>query len=83
MTERVTRSVERGQPLDELRKAITPGDLRSLAADGVRRRVECELGTTFLGENPVLMFEGSVASNVEEVFAYLTERKGKQELPSR
>jgi hypothetical protein len=29
------------------------------------------------------MLDGSVASNVREVFTYLTERKGKREAPSR
>ena len=28
------------------------------------------------------MLEGSVASNVREVFVYLTERKGKREMPA-
>jgi glyoxylase-like metal-dependent hydrolase (beta-lactamase superfamily II) len=83
VTERVTRGVERGQPLDELRKAITTASLGSLAADSTRRRLERELGALFLQVKPAEMLEGSVAGNVREVFTYLTERKGRCEMPAR
>jgi glyoxylase-like metal-dependent hydrolase (beta-lactamase superfamily II) len=82
ITEKVTRGVERGQPFDELRKAITAGSLASLTR-GTRGRVERELGATFGEVNPAAMLDGSVASNVAEVFTYLTERKGQRELPLR
>jgi glyoxylase-like metal-dependent hydrolase (beta-lactamase superfamily II) len=83
VTEKVTRGVERGQPLEELRKAIAPASLGSLKAGGTRQRLERELGALFLQEKPAAMLEGSVASNVREVFTYLTERKGGRELPAR
>ena len=34
-------------------------------------------------EKPAEMLDGSVTSNVREVFTYLTERKGKREMPAR
>jgi glyoxylase-like metal-dependent hydrolase (beta-lactamase superfamily II) len=84
ITEKISRGVEQGRPLDELQKAITPGTLASLKANDTRRRVERELGDLFpLPEKPAAMFEGSVTSNVREVFTYFTERKGKRELPLR
>jgi glyoxylase-like metal-dependent hydrolase (beta-lactamase superfamily II) len=83
VTERVTRGVERGQPLDELQKAVTAASLGSLAADRTRRRLERELGALFLQVKPVAMLEGSVAGNVKDVFTYLTERKGRGEKPAR
>jgi glyoxylase-like metal-dependent hydrolase (beta-lactamase superfamily II) len=83
ITEKVTRGVERGTPLDELRKTITPGSLASIAANGTRRRVERELGALFTASKPAEMVDDNVASNVREVFTYLTERKGKRELPLR
>jgi cyclase len=83
VTEKVTRGVERGQPLDELQKTITPGALASLAANNTRRRVERELGILFTPSKPAELLDGSVASNIREVFTYLTERKGKRELPLR
>jgi cyclase len=83
VTEKVTRGVERGQPLDELRKAIAPASLASLTVGGTRHRLERELGALFLQEKPAAMLEGSVASNVREVFTYLTERKGRREMPAR
>lgn len=81
LTEKVSRGVERGQPVDELRKVITPASLTSLTVGGTRRRVERELGALFLQDKPGEMLDGSVASNVQEVFTYFTKRKGKQELP--
>lgn len=83
LTEKVSRGVERGQPLDELRKSISAGTLAALTTGGTRRRVERELGALFVGPKPAEMVEGSVASNVGEVFTYLTERNGKRELPTR
>jgi glyoxylase-like metal-dependent hydrolase (beta-lactamase superfamily II) len=83
VTEKVTRGVERGQPLDELRKTITPGALASLAANNTRRRVERELGVLFTPSKPGELLDGGVSGNVREVFTYLTERKGKHELPLR
>jgi glyoxylase-like metal-dependent hydrolase (beta-lactamase superfamily II) len=84
ITEKVARGVERGQPLDELTKAITPASLASLKANETRGRVERELAATFGGpETPTEMFDGSVKSNVREVFTYFTERKGRRELPLR
>jgi hypothetical protein len=78
----VARGVERGQTLDELKKAITPPALTSLQTGDTRRRVERELGTLFPPlEKPAAMLDGSVTSNVQEVFAYFTERKGKREMP--
>src|SRR3954454_2129563 len=61
VTEKVTRGVERGQSLDELQKAIAPGSLTSLAAGGMRRRVERELGAVFAPEKPGDMLDSSVA----------------------
>jgi len=84
VTERVSRGVERGQTLDELKNTITPGTLVSLKANDMRRRVERELGTLFpIPEKPAGMLDGSVTSNVREIFTYFTERKGKRELPLR
>lgn len=83
VTEKVSRGVERGTPLDELKKSIVPGELASLNAGGTRRRVEHELGALFAGEKPSEMLEQNVASNVGEVFTYFTERKGRRELPLR
>jgi glyoxylase-like metal-dependent hydrolase (beta-lactamase superfamily II) len=82
ITEKVSRGVESGQPLDELKKTITPVSLSSLKASNMRNRVERELGTLFpFPEKPSAMLDGSVASNVREIFTYFTERKGKRELP--
>ena len=82
ITEKVARGVERGQTLDELKKAITPPALISLQAGDTRRRVERELGALFPPlEKPAAMLDGSVTSNVQEVFTYFTERKGKREMP--
>jgi glyoxylase-like metal-dependent hydrolase (beta-lactamase superfamily II) len=84
ITEKIARGVEQGRPLDELQKSIAPGTLASLQANDTRRRVERELGDLFpFPEKPAAMFEGSVTSNVREVFTYFTERKGKRELPLR
>jgi glyoxylase-like metal-dependent hydrolase (beta-lactamase superfamily II) len=84
VTDKVTRGVERGQGVDELLKVVTPESLTSLRAGDVRRRVEWELGATFSGpETPAALVDGSVRGNVREVFAYLTERKGKREAPVR
>ncbi len=83
VTERVTRGVERGQPLDELQKAVTTATLASLSADSTRRRLERELGALFLQAKSADMLGGSVAGNVREVFTYVTERKGRRELPAR
>jgi glyoxylase-like metal-dependent hydrolase (beta-lactamase superfamily II) len=83
ISERVTRGVERGQPLDELQKAVNSASLGSLAADSTRRRLERELGALFLRVKPAEMLEGGVAGNVKDVFTYLTERKGRRELPAR
>jgi hypothetical protein len=78
----VARGVERGQTLDELKKAITPPALISLQAGDTRRRVERELEATFpVLEKPAAMLDGSVTSNVQEVFTYFRERKGKREMP--
>jgi hypothetical protein len=79
----VTRGVERGQPLDELQKAVTAASLGSLAVDGTRSRLERELGALFLRIKPAEMLEASVAANVKDVFTYLTERKGRREMPAR
>src|SRR5262249_38602964 len=49
VTEKVARGVERGQPLDELKKTVTPGSLTSLKMGDTRRRVERELGDLFVG----------------------------------
>jgi glyoxylase-like metal-dependent hydrolase (beta-lactamase superfamily II) len=82
ITEKVSRGVERGQALDELKKTITPGALASLKANDMSRRVEHELGTLFpVPETPAEMLVASVTSNVQEVFNYFTKRKGKSELP--
>jgi glyoxylase-like metal-dependent hydrolase (beta-lactamase superfamily II) len=82
ITEKVSRGVERGQALDELKKTITPDTLSSLKVDDMRHRVERELGTLFpVPEKPAGMLSGSVTTNVREIFSYLTERKGKRELP--
>jgi cyclase len=82
ITEKVSRGIERGQPVDELKKAITPGTLGSLKVKDMSRRVEHELGTLFpVPETPAEMLVGSVASNVQEIFNYFTQRKGKREIP--
>ena len=82
ITEKVSRGVERGQALDELKKTITPGTLTSLKVEDMSRRVERELGTLFpVPETPAGMLVASVTSNVQEVFNYFTQRKGKRELP--
>ena len=82
ITEKVSRGIERGQPLGELKKSITLGTLTSLNKEDMSRRVERELGTLFpVPETPAGMLVASVTSNVQEVFSYFTERKGKRELP--
>jgi cyclase len=82
ITEKVSRGIERGQALDELKKTITLGTLTSLKVDNMSRRVELELGTLFpVPETPAGMLVASVTSNVQEVFNYFTQRKGKRELP--
>ena len=82
ITEKVSRGIERGQPLDELKKSITLGTLTSLNKEDMSRRVERELGTLFpVPETPAGMLVASVTSNVQEVFNYFTLRKGKRELP--
>ena len=84
ITEKVARGVERGQPLDELRKSITPASLASLKANDTRGRVERELAALFpFPEKPAGMLDENVTSNVREVFTYFTERKGKREEPIR
>jgi hypothetical protein len=68
--------------LDDLRKAISPGSLAALEMNDMRRRVARELGALFPGpQSPTEMVDGSVANNVREVYTYLTERKGKREMP--
>ncbi len=82
ITEKVSRGIERGQPLEQLEKTITPGTLASLEAAAMSRRVERELGALFpVPETPHAMLVSSVTSNVREVFKYFTERKGKREMP--
>ncbi len=82
ITEKVSRGIERGQPLDALKKSITLGTLTSLNKEDMSRRVERELGTLFpVPETPAGMLVASVTSNVQEVFNYFTQRKGKRELP--
>jgi len=82
VTEKVSRGVEQGRTLDELKKSVTPATLMSLKADDMRRRVERELGTLFpVPEKPAAMLDGSVTSNIGEIFKYFKERKGKRELP--
>ena len=82
ITEKVTRGIERGQALDELKKSITLSTLTSLNKEDMSRRIERELGTLFpVPETPAGMLVASVTSNVQEVFNYFTERKGKRELP--
>ena len=82
ITEKVSRGVERGQGFDELKKTITLGTLDSLKVENMSRRVERELGTLFpVPETPSELLIASVTSNVEEVFNYFTQRKGKRELP--
>jgi glyoxylase-like metal-dependent hydrolase (beta-lactamase superfamily II) len=82
MTEKVSRGIERGQALAELKKTITPRSLTSLKVEDMSRRVERELGTLFpVPETPAGMLVASVTSNVQEVFNYFTQRKGKRDLP--
>ncbi|MDG3002397.1 MBL fold metallo-hydrolase [Paludisphaera mucosa] len=83
VNEKVADGVERGRPLDELQKSVTPGTLRSLADAGARRRLERELGALFTLEKPEDQVVDGVAGNVREVFTYYTERKGQAELPTR
>jgi glyoxylase-like metal-dependent hydrolase (beta-lactamase superfamily II) len=83
ITEKVSRGVERGQPLDELKKIITPETLGSLKVKDMSRRVTRELGTLFpVPETPDGLLVSSVTSNVQEVFTYFTQRKGKNEIPA-
>ncbi len=82
ITEKVSRGVERGHALNELKTTITPATLMSLKAEDMSRRVERELGALFpVPETPAGMLAQSVGSNVQEVFNYFTKRKGKSELP--
>ena len=72
-----------GQTLDELKKTITTATLASLKANDTRGRVERELAALFpVQEKSAGMLDGSVTSNVREVFTYFTERKGKRRTPT-
>ena len=76
ITGNVSRAIERGQPLDELKRMITPETLTSLKVKDMRVRVERELGTLFpVPETPAGMLVASVTSNVEEVFKYFTDAR--------
>jgi cyclase len=82
VAEKVSRGIERGQTPDELQKAITADTLASVKANDMRGRVDRELTALFpLQDRPPRMLADSVASNVREVFAYFTERRGRRELP--
>jgi glyoxylase-like metal-dependent hydrolase (beta-lactamase superfamily II) len=82
ITEKVSRGVERGHSVDELKRTLTPGTLTSLRAQDMGRRVERELGTLFpVPETPAGMLAASVTSNIQEISDYFTKRKGKSELP--
>jgi cyclase len=82
VAEKVSRGIERGQKPDELKKTITADTLASLKANDMRGRVDRELTALFpLQDRPPTMLADSVASNIREVFTYLTERKGRRELP--
>jgi cyclase len=84
ITEKVARGVERGQPSDELTRAITADTLASLKAGDMGKRVDRELTALFtLQDRPGAMLVDSVASNVREVFAYFKERKGRREMPTK
>jgi cyclase len=82
ITEKVSRGIERGQTLDELKKTITVDTLASLKAGGAGARVEREITTLFprldRAPRPV---DDSVVSNIQEVFTYFKERKGRREIP--
>jgi cyclase len=82
ISEKVARGVERGKSPDELKKEITADTLTSLRANNVRGRIERELTTLFPrpARSP-RMFDESIASNIDEVFTYFKERKGRRELP--
>ena len=82
ITEKVSRGIEKGQTLDELKKTITVDALASLKAGDAAGRVEREITTLFprpdRAPRPV---EDSVRSNIGEVFTYFKERKGRREMP--
>jgi glyoxylase-like metal-dependent hydrolase (beta-lactamase superfamily II) len=82
ITEKVSRGIEKGQTLDELKKTISADTLASLKAGGAAGRVEREMTTLFprpdRAPRPV---EDSVQSNIAEVFTYFKERKGRREMP--
>ncbi len=82
ITEKVSRGIERGQTLDELKKTITVGTLASLKAGDAAGRVEREMTTLFprldRSTRPV---DDSVAGNIRAVFNYFKERKGRREVP--
>ena len=82
ITEKVSRGIEKGQTLDELKKTITVDTLASLKAGDAAGRVEREITTLFprpdRAPKPV---EDSVRSNIGEVFTYFKERKGRREMP--
>jgi hypothetical protein len=82
ITGKVSRGIERGQTLDELKKTITVDTLASLKAGGAGARVEREITTLFprldRAPRPV---DDSVVSNIQEVFTYFKERKGRREIP--
>jgi cyclase len=82
ITEKVSRGIEKGQTLDELKKTITVDTLASLKAGDAAGRVEREITTLFprpdRAPKPV---EDSVQSNIAEVFTYFKERKGRREMP--
>jgi len=82
ISEKVARGVEQGRSPDDLKKAITADTLTSLKASNVRSRIEHELTVLFpRPERSPGMFDESIASNIGEVFAYFTERKGRREIP--
>jgi glyoxylase-like metal-dependent hydrolase (beta-lactamase superfamily II) len=82
IAEKVSRGIEKGQTLDDLKKTITVDTLASLKAGDAAGRVEREITTLFprpdRDPKPV---EDSVRSNIAEVFTYFKERKGRREMP--
>jgi glyoxylase-like metal-dependent hydrolase (beta-lactamase superfamily II) len=74
--EAVSRGIERGASLEELRRTIAPDRLRSLTNGANGARIQREATESF-GAPPNSPLAAQIASNVTEIYNYYTKRRGK------